>query len=174
MRYQRDDPVVAALCPILLFVGYVCIVITYSRVWINRVSCSWSAEQRKLIQPCPSSRLSIWSRGTGSAVPSRASLLILHTQAESGAYLRDSSLFPRRLRPFMYFKPPCVIGSVPSLSGNAVAYQWRLLPRVRQHRASSSQGSFERVLPFQVSVFMPGLYPTAYRATFPAFLCGWL
>ena len=23
-------------------------------------------------------------------------------------------------------------------------------------------------------VFMPGLYPTAYRATFPAFLCGWL
>ena len=23
-------------------------------------------------------------------------------------------------------------------------------------------------------VFMPGLYPTAYRATFPAFLCGCL
>ena len=23
-------------------------------------------------------------------------------------------------------------------------------------------------------VFMPGLYLTAYRATFPAFLCGWL
>ena len=23
-------------------------------------------------------------------------------------------------------------------------------------------------------VYMPGLYPTAYRATFPAFLCGWL
>ena len=23
-------------------------------------------------------------------------------------------------------------------------------------------------------VFMPGLYPTAYRSAFPAFLCGWL
>ncbi|CAM9418616.1 unnamed protein product [Ascophyllum nodosum] len=33
------------------------------------------------------SRLRIWSRETGSAVPSRVSLLILHTQAESGAYL---------------------------------------------------------------------------------------
>ena len=32
----------------------------------------------------------------GSAVPSRISLLILHTQAESGAYSRDSSRFPRR------------------------------------------------------------------------------
>ena len=40
----------------------------------------------------------------------------LHTQAESGAYLRDSSRVPRR-RPFM--KPPYAIGSVPSLSGHA-------------------------------------------------------
>ena len=37
----------------------------------------------------------------GSAVPSRGSLLILHTQAESGAYSRESSPFPRR-RPFIY------------------------------------------------------------------------
>ena len=36
--------------------------------------------------PCPRSRLRIWSRETGSAVPFRASLLILLTQAESGAY----------------------------------------------------------------------------------------
>ena len=64
-------------------------------------SCSWSAKQRKLIFPCPRSRLRIWSREKGSAVPSRVSLLILHTQAESGAYLRDSSLFPRRC-PFIY------------------------------------------------------------------------
>ena len=42
----------------------------------------------------------------------------LHTQAESGAYLRDSSRVPRR-RPFIYFKPPYAIGSVPSLSGHA-------------------------------------------------------
>ena len=36
------------------------------------------------------------SRGTGSAVLSRVSLHILHTQAESGAYSRDSSRFPLR------------------------------------------------------------------------------
>ena len=57
----------------------------------------------------------------------------LHTQAESRAYLRDSSRVPRR-RPFM--KPPHAIGSVPSLSGHAIAYRWRPLPRVRRHRAS--------------------------------------
>ena len=42
------------------------------------------------------SRLRIDSRETGSAVPSRVSLLILHTQAEYGAYSQDSSRFPRR------------------------------------------------------------------------------
>ena len=34
------------------------------------------AEQRKLTFPCPRSRLRIWSRDTGSAVPSRVSLPI--------------------------------------------------------------------------------------------------
>ena len=38
----------------------------------------------------------------GSAVPSRVSQLILHTEAEPGAYSRDSSPFSRR-RPFIYF-----------------------------------------------------------------------
>ena len=64
-------------------------------------SCSWSAEQGKWIFPCPRTCLRIWSRETGSAVPSRVSLFILHTQAESGAYSRDSSRFPRQ-RPFIY------------------------------------------------------------------------
>ena len=73
----------------------------------------------------------------------------LHTQAESGAYLRDSSRVPRR-RPFM--KPPYAIGSVPSLSGHAIAYRWRSLPRVRRHRASKHQGSSERVLPWQITM----------------------
>ena len=40
---------------------------------------------------CPRSCLRIWSRETHSIVPSRVSLLILQTQAESGAYSRDSS-----------------------------------------------------------------------------------
>ena len=38
--------------------------------------CSWSAEQGKLIFPCTRSHLRIWFRETGSAVPSRVSLLI--------------------------------------------------------------------------------------------------
>ena len=73
----------------------------------------------------------------------------LHTQAESGAYLRDSSRVPRR-RPFM--KPPYAIGPVPSLSGHAIAYRWRSLPRVRRHRASKPQGSSKRVLPWQITM----------------------
>ena len=35
---------------------------------------------------CLRSRLRTWPRETGSAVPSNASLFIVHTQAESGAY----------------------------------------------------------------------------------------
>ena len=63
----------------------------------------------------------------------------VHTQTEYGAYLRDSSrVLPRR--PFIYFKPAYAIGSVPSLSGHAIASRWRSLPRVRRHRASSPQG----------------------------------
>ena len=61
----------------------------------------------------------------------------LHTQAESGAYLRNSSRVPRR-RPFM--KPPYAIGSVPSLSGHANAYRWceRLVrSRMESHPARS-------------------------------------
>ena len=85
--------------------------------------------------------------GFGSPVPRK--LAHLHIQAESGAYLRDSSRVPRR-RPFM--KPPYAIGSVPSLSGHAIAYRWRSLPRVRRHGASKPQGSSERVLPWQVTM----------------------
>ena len=37
-------------------------------------------------------------------------------------------------------------------SGHATAYRWRSLPRVRRHRASKPQGSYERVLPWQVTM----------------------
>ena len=53
----------------------------------------------------------------------------LYTQVESDAYSRDSSRVPRR-RPFIYFKLPYALGSAPSLSGRAIAYRWRSLPRV--------------------------------------------
>ena len=85
--------------------------------------------------------------GFGSPVPRQPAHLL--TQAESGAYLQDSSRVSRR-RPLM--KPPYPIGSVPSLSGHATAYRWRSLPRVRRHRASKPQGSSERVLPWQVTM----------------------
>ena len=44
--------------------------------------------------------------GFGSPVPRQPAHL--HTQAESGAYLRDSSRVLRR-RPFIYLKPPCTL-----------------------------------------------------------------
>ena len=88
--------------------------------------------------------------GFGSPVPRQPAHL--HTQAESGAYLRDLSRVPRR-RTFIYLKPPYAIGSVPSLSGHhAISYRWRSLPRVRRHRASKPQGSSGRVLPWQVTM----------------------
>ena len=82
--------------------------------------------------------------GFGNLVPHQ--LAHLHTQTESGAYSRNSARVPRR-RPFIYLKPPYAIGPVPSLSGHAIAYRWRSLPRVRRHRASKPQGSSERMLP---------------------------
>ena len=45
--------------------------------------CSWSAEHEKQFVPCPRLRLRIWSHEIGSAFPSPASPLILHTRAES-------------------------------------------------------------------------------------------
>ena len=86
--------------------------------------------------------------GFGSPVPRQPAHL--HTQAESGAYLLGSSRFPRR-RPFIYLKPPYAKGSVPSLSGHAIACRWRSLPRVRRHMASKPQGGSERVLPWRRS-----------------------
>ena len=63
--------------------------------------------QGKSLFPCPRSRLTFWFRERGSAVPSRASPLILHTQTESGASFRDPLLPPtfcHRVHP--YRQPP--------------------------------------------------------------------
>ena len=129
---------------------YLCMVITYSRVWINRVRLpillvvSWTGKNDIPLSPCVPENLV--SRDRFSRVPRQPDP---HTQAQSGAFLRDSSRVPRR-RPFM--KPPYAIGSVPSLSGHAFAYRWRSLPRVRRHMASKHQGCSERVLPWQVTM----------------------
>ena len=53
---------------------------------------------------------------------------------------------------FIYNRHTYAIGSVPSLSGHAIAHRWRSLPRVRRHGASKPQGSSGRVLPWQVTM----------------------
>ena len=98
------------------------------------------------IFPCPRSRLRIWSRETGSAVLSRVSLIILHTQAESGL-------------------PIHAIEPVPSLSGHAIAYRWRSLPRVRRHRASIYIGL--KVVPVMIGLFVGDDGPVKVCLSFP-------
>ena len=133
---------------------YVCMVTHIARVWINRVRLpillvvSWTGKVNISLSVFVPENL-VSRDGFDSPVPRQPAHL--HTPAESGAYLRDSSRVPR-WRPFFFFKPPYAIGSVPSLSGHAIAYRWRSLPRVRRHRASKPQGSSERMLPWRVTM----------------------
>ena len=58
---------------------YVFVVITHGRVWINRVRLPILvvfSRTGKMNIPVPRACLRIWSRETGSAVPSHVSLLI--------------------------------------------------------------------------------------------------
>ena len=125
-----------------------------ARVWINRVTLPilyvgcWTGKNHISLSAFAPDNL-VSRDGFGSPIPRQPAHL--HTQAESGAYLRDSSRVPRR-RPFIYLEPPYAIGSVPSSSGHAIAYRCCSLPRVRRHRASKPQGSSERVLPWQVTM----------------------
>ena len=95
------------------------LVIMFSRLIFNPACGQLNRETN--IFPCPRSSLRIWSRETGSAVPSRVSPLILHAQAESGAYSR-APLFPPR------FPPRCGIDTGKAPSGESLAktaFQWR-------------------------------------------------
>ena len=141
-------------CRILFF--FVCMVITYSkgkdqpgkvtnsaRDQLNRENIffavpvrSWECDlARRVRQSRPASACSspylvwIWCLLTG----------FLPSSAAASIYL---------------VKPPYSIGPVPSLSGHAIAYRWRSLPRVRRHmhRANKPQGSSKRVLPWQVTM----------------------
>ena len=84
------------------------VVMTLSRLDVNRVLLPTLFGLR------------VWSRGLGLSIPSRVSPLILHTHAESGAYLWDYTAPPRFLLRFP-LEPQCAIGLVPSLSGHAIA-----------------------------------------------------
>ena len=67
LQDMDDVKIMMEICPITISTG----------VWINR-------EQGKCVSPCPRrSYLRIRSRETGSAVPSRVSLIIFHTPTES-------------------------------------------------------------------------------------------
>ena len=104
-------------------------------------------------------RIRAWefrNRETGSTIPSRVSLLISILRLNLVLTYGIPPEFRGGVR--LLFKTPYAIGSVSSLSGHAIAYRWRslpkihkhILPRVRRHRASKPQGSSERVLPWQV------------------------
>ena len=134
---------------------HVCMVTHIARAWINRVKLSI------LLVVSRTGKMNIFSSafapedlisrdGFGSPVPCQPDHLL--TQAESGAYVRGSCRVPRR-RLFPYLKPPYseIRQSRSCLSGHAIVYRWRSLPRVRRHRASKRQGKSERVLPWQVT-----------------------
>ena len=130
---------------------FVCMVAHVARVWTNRVRLlfllvvSWTGEINiSLSAFAPDNFGSL--DGFGSPIPRQPAHL--YTQAEYGAYLRDLSRVPRR-RPFIHLEPPYAIGSVPSLSGYAIAYRWRSLavpsPSETWFRGMSVGGSFRRV-----------------------------
>ena len=150
---------------------YIHTCIHIARVWINRVRLpillmvSWTGKINISLSAFASENL-VSRDGFGSLVPRQ--LAHLHTQAESRAYLRDSSRVSWR-HPFICLKPPYAIGSVPSLSGHENAYRWRSLPRVRRHGASRPQGSSERVLPCLAG----HLGPINMRLSFPHPLLVW-
>ena len=100
---------------------------------LKKTSCGVFVQIGKLIFPCPRSCLRIWSRETGSAVPSRVSLLI--------SMLRLNLVLTHGIPPDFrgdvhLFIPPYAIGS------QSRVYQiGRSLPRVRRHRIKSPLGS---------------------------------
>ena len=97
--YRRELKVYVAVS-----VVYVCMYsnhIKQRKHQLGKVANPVHGQINREISPRPRSRLIIWFRETGLAVLSRVSLVILHAQAASGAYLRGSSRCPRR-RPFIF------------------------------------------------------------------------
>ena len=90
---------------------YVRMVTHIARVWINRVRLPIllvvSSTGKINISLSAFAPANLVSRG-GLAKPVPRQPANLHIQAESGAYLRDSSRVPRQ-RLFIYLKPPYAI-----------------------------------------------------------------
>ena len=149
---RMTGPDCVVMCNLINTCMYVCMVTRIARVWIKRVRLpilvvvSRTGKINIPLSPCVPEKL-VSRDGFSRPVPRQPAHL--RTQAESGSYLRDSSRVQRRR---LFMKPPYAIGSVPSVSGHAIAYRWRSLPRVRRHRACKPQGSSDRVLPWQVTM----------------------
>ena len=132
VHHQQQVRTFFHTCKYIIYHSYTFFMLThieqeYGSTGYGCQSCTWSAEQGKsIISPCPRSRLKIWSREMGSAVPSRTSLLI----SILGLNLVLTYGIPPEFRGGVHIfilKPPYDIGSVPSLSGHAIAYRWRSL-----------------------------------------------
>ena len=73
-------------------------------------------------------------------LPSRVTLLIVHIQAEPGAYSRNFSRFPRQ-RPFIMYYTVKRHRASPEFISHANVYRWRSLSRIRRRRPGSVQDS---------------------------------
>ena len=98
VRLSFPTPNIGTVCSALILsaeygsTGYAC------------QSCWWSVEQGKMFFPCPRSRLRMWSREIGSAVPPRVSPLIsIHGLNLVLPSTRDFPCFPRR-RPHIHHR----------------------------------------------------------------------
>ena len=134
---------VAATTPILLLLlliaGHLCVCICMF-VW-SSFSADWASTGGTLVKTahdysCPLTRMRLLSRELGSAVPSRASLLILHTQT----YVAFTYGHPLPLPATVSIRPSCAIGLVSNLSGHTIALSMTFTTENR-YRASSSQSS---------------------------------
>ena len=133
------------MLPLLLLL-LLLLVIAFSRL-ISNAACG-QLKKGKNIFPCPRSRLRVWSRETGSAIPSRVSPLILHAQAESGAYPR-APLFPPAFRHGVVSaqEKRHRVNLSQILRSNGVTTESPLAQGHWSHGSSSNIG----VLPFQVT-----------------------
>ena len=132
-------------CSRLPFLEILCrsMVITWSRVWINRLRLPillvvrWTGKMNISLSPFAPENL-VSRDGLSSPVPRQPA----HSPRSGWIWCLLPEFPPISAAASIYiFKPPYAIRSVPSLSGHANAYRWRSTPRARRHRASKPQGS---------------------------------
>ena len=129
-------------------------VITCSRVWINRVRfpilfvVSWTGKINIPLSPYLPENL-VSRDGFSGPVPRQPA----HCLYSDWIWCLLTGFLPSSAAAsIIYIKQPYAIRSVPGLSGHGIVYRWRSLLRVRRHRASKPQGGSKRVLPSQVTM----------------------